>query len=88
MRTAKLSSKSQIVIPAEVRRRLDLRPGDVLRVSVEGERMVVTKKSELDPLERLKAFGTGRWSEAEEELERGRTESPKQSGKANQLDNQ
>ncbi len=36
-----LSSKGQLVIPKAVRERLQLRPGDVLRVSVSGRRIVL-----------------------------------------------
>jgi antitoxin PrlF len=56
MPTAKLSSKSQIVIPVEIRRRLGLEPGDVLKVEVEGDRMVLTREDRIDPLERLRSF--------------------------------
>lgn len=74
MPTARLSSKSQIVIPAEVRRRLGLQPGDRLRVEVEDGRIVLTRESPLAALDRLRSAGTGRWKEAEEELERSRAE--------------
>lgn len=72
--TAKLSSKSQIVIPAEARRKLGLRAGDILRVEIEEDRLVLTRADPLGWLERLKSFGTGRWREAEEEIERSRAE--------------
>ena len=36
-----LTSKGQLVIPKAVRERLQLRPGDVLRVSVSGRRIVL-----------------------------------------------
>ena len=44
MRTAKISSKSQIVIPADVRRELGLLPGDNLGIRVDGESIVLTKQ--------------------------------------------
>jgi antitoxin PrlF len=74
MRTAKLSSKSQIVIPAEVRRQLGIQPGDTLNLAVEGERIVITKESPLAALERLRSLGRGMWREMEEEIERSRSE--------------
>jgi AbrB family looped-hinge helix DNA binding protein len=42
----RLSSKGQIVIPAEIRRRLRLSPGDELRIAVgaEGEPMLVLER--------------------------------------------
>ena len=57
MPRAKLSSKSQIVIPAEVRRRLGLEAGDVLNVEVEGEYILLRKQAEAsDAFERLLEF--------------------------------
>lgn len=37
----RLSSKGQIVIPKPIRERLDLRPGQTLRVRQEGQRIVL-----------------------------------------------
>jgi AbrB family looped-hinge helix DNA binding protein len=54
MPKVKLSSKSQIVVPAEVRRALGLEPGDVLDVQVEGDRIVAKREDPIDPLERLR----------------------------------
>ena len=44
MRT-KVSTKGQIVIPGPIRRRLDLRAGDPLNISVEKDRIVLTHAS-------------------------------------------
>ncbi|CAN5696724.1 hypothetical protein BH23GEM3_BH23GEM3_21760 [soil metagenome] len=74
MRTAKLSSKSQIVIPADVRRQLDLHPGDTLNMEVEEDRIVVTKASPLSAVERLAAFRGEIWKGAAEEIQRARDE--------------
>lgn len=41
---ATLSSKNQIVIPAEARRALQLRPGDKILVVVHGDRVIVLQK--------------------------------------------
>lgn len=56
MSNARLSSKSQIVVPAEVRRKLGLKPGDEIIVEVEGDHAVLRKCSK-SPLEALLAFG-------------------------------
>ncbi len=73
MPTARLSSKSQIVIPAAIRRRLGLRPGDLLEIEQEGSRVVLRKveRSMLDTLERI---GGAIWRGYENELDRARTE--------------
>ena len=48
---ARLTSQNQITVPAAVRRKLELRPGDKLRFVVEGERIVVERKrSALDDI--------------------------------------
>ncbi len=51
MATATLSSKSQIVVPAEVRASLGLAPGDQLSIVVEGDHAVLRKQpgSALEP---------------------------------------
>lgn len=41
MPTTTVSSKSQIVLPAEIRRALGIRTGDRLEVSVEGNHIVL-----------------------------------------------
>ncbi|MBW3630347.1 MAG: AbrB/MazE/SpoVT family DNA-binding domain-containing protein [Gemmatimonadetes bacterium] len=75
MPKVKLSSKSQIVVPAEVRRALGLEPGDVLDVEVLGDRMVATRSDSSDPLERLRSFaGDPVWKGYSAELERSREE--------------
>jgi AbrB family looped-hinge helix DNA binding protein len=41
MTTVKVSRKNQIAVPAVVRRRLGIRPGDLLDVDVEGCRVIL-----------------------------------------------
>jgi AbrB family looped-hinge helix DNA binding protein len=41
----KVSTKGQIVIPGPLRRRLDIRAGDSLDISVEKDRIVLTQAS-------------------------------------------
>ena len=50
---AKLSSKSQIVIPANIRRKLHLLPGDNLEVNLKDDAVLIRKAPEsyLDALE-------------------------------------
>ncbi len=73
MPTARLSSKSQIVIPAAIRRRLGLSPGDLLEISQEGDRIVLRKvrRSALESLERV---GGPLWRGYANELVRARDE--------------
>jgi AbrB family looped-hinge helix DNA binding protein len=39
----KVLSKGQVTLPAEVRRRLGLKPGSVVRYAVEGDRAILWK---------------------------------------------
>ena len=73
MPTARLSSKSQIVIPAEIRRRLGIEPGDELLVEVEDDRIVIRKSSK-SALERLAGFAGPRWRGYADEIQRMRDE--------------
>jgi len=45
MSTAVLSTKGQLVIPQQLRRTLDLRAGDKVAFSVEGDRLVLRRYS-------------------------------------------
>ena len=73
MSTATLSSKSQIVLPAEVRRRLGLRPGDRLVIDVEDEHAVIRKApaSDADALAELRSE---LWRGYARDLEQARNE--------------
>jgi AbrB family looped-hinge helix DNA binding protein len=44
MQTSALTSKGQVTIPAEVRRRLGLHPGDRVAFIVEGEAVRIVRK--------------------------------------------
>ena len=74
MSIATLSSKSQIVVPADVRASLGLQPGDQLSIVVEGDHAVLRKQagSALDALAAL--VDPARLAGAIEELERNRNE--------------
>ncbi|HEX5726418.1 MAG TPA: AbrB/MazE/SpoVT family DNA-binding domain-containing protein [Longimicrobiaceae bacterium] len=73
MPRARLSSKSQIVIPAEIRRKLGLKPGDEILMEPEDEH-VVLRKAPKSALERLAEFGGPMWRGYAEEIERDRDE--------------
>ena len=76
MATATRSSKSQIVVPAEVRASLGLAPGDQISIVVEGDHAVLRKQqgSALDTLTGL--IDPARLSGAMAEIERSRDEWP------------
>ncbi len=69
MKLAKLTSKGRITIPKAIRTRCDIHEGDVLAVTVDGNRMVMTKVESLEQatLQSLDAT-LGEWlSPADEE---------------------
>ncbi|CAN5699775.1 hypothetical protein BH23GEM7_BH23GEM7_27870 [soil metagenome] len=74
MTSATLSSKSQIVIPAEIRRQLGLNPGDRVTLLLEGDHVILKKQVAEDPLERLRALGGPHWRGYAEEIHRSREE--------------
>lgn len=71
MALAKLSSKSQIVLPAEIRRRLKIKPGDMLEIAEQGN-VIVIRKAEKSALEALDACGSKVWKDYDKELEEAR----------------
>ena len=64
----RLSTKGQVVIPSEVRRKLDIRPGDPLEAALEGQRIVLIPRRARpralqvirDPVTGLPALTAGR----------------------------
>jgi antitoxin PrlF len=70
--SARLSSKAQIVIPAEIRRRLGIEPGDLLSVALEADRIVITRADPSRALKRLRDLGIGSPEVVEREIEAGR----------------
>ncbi|HSU18016.1 AbrB/MazE/SpoVT family DNA-binding domain-containing protein [Longimicrobium sp.] len=73
MPIAQVSSKSQIVLPAELRRKLGIKPGDQVRIEVRGDEIVITPLT-ASAFERLKALGGPVWRGAAERIERDRDE--------------
>ncbi len=72
MSIARLSSKSQIVIPAEARRELGIHPGDELLVEIEDDRIVIRKHEPESALAQLEAYCGEHWRDAAEEIQRER----------------
>ena len=73
MSTATLSSKSQLVLPAEIRRKLGIRPGDRLIVELEGDHAVIRKAPRSD-VEALAAYRSAIWRDYADEVEEARDE--------------
>jgi antitoxin PrlF len=72
MATATLGSKAQIVLPAEIRKKLGLRPGDRLIIEAEGDRAVI-RKAPVSNLQALEAFASPLWRGYAEELHKTRS---------------
>ncbi len=73
MSTATLSSKSQLVLPAEIRRKLGIHPGDRLVVELEGDHAVVRKAPRSD-VEALAAYRSKIWRDYVDEVQTARDE--------------
>jgi AbrB family looped-hinge helix DNA binding protein len=55
-----LNQKSQVVISKEIRKRLNLKPGDQLAAVVEGDKIVLRPKPK-NSAQRLRGLGKGTW---------------------------
>lgn len=73
MPVAKLSSKSQIVLPSEIRKNLHLKPGDLLEITQEGDQVVI-RKAPASFVEALDRCGSQLWQGYEKELSGARDE--------------
>ncbi len=71
MPLAKLSSKSQIVLPAKIRQQLDIKPGDKLEISAENN-VIVIRKSSQSAVDALDSCGSDIWHDYEKELDNER----------------
>ncbi len=69
MPTAKLSRKAQLVLPAGIRQRLNIRPGDRLILEVEGDHVVLRKAPESD-VDALRRYRSSLWKDYGRELKR------------------
>jgi len=73
MPIARLSSKSQIVIPSELRKKLSIEPGDELMLEARDDSIVITRASS-SALARLRALSGASWNGASEQLQPDRDE--------------
>ena len=73
MPLAKLSSKSQIVLPAEIRREIGINPGDLLEITKENESIVI-RKAPVSFVDALQRCSSPIWHNYASELERIRSE--------------
>lgn len=73
MATTTLSSKSQMVLPAEIRRKLNMHPGDRLIIEVEGEHAVI-RKAPVSDVEALAAYRSEVWKDYADEMNKARDE--------------
>ena len=71
MPIARLSSRSQIVIPAEIRKRLELRPGDSLEITEEQDRIMI-RKAPVSFVDGLDTCASDLWQGYEEEMHKAR----------------
>ena len=65
MTVARLSAKNQSVVPVEIRKALNLKPGDTIEYHLEGDHAIIRKaqQSWLEQLESCKLEKTGHYSE-------------------------
>ena len=73
MPLAKLSSKSQLVLPASIRRKLDIHPGDQLEIEVDGA-VITLKKAPHSFTDELESCASMIWQNYEDELSQHRDE--------------
>ncbi len=73
MPTAILSSESKLVLPAEIRRKLGIHPGDRLIVELEGDHAVIRRAPRSD-VEALAAYRSEIWRDYADEVQEARDE--------------
>ena len=71
MPIVKLSSKSQLVLPAAIRKRLAIKPGDLLQV-VEKDDAIVIRRAPSSYVDELERCASDLWRGYEAELEKSR----------------
>ena len=71
MPLAKLSSKSQIVLPAKIRKRLNIRPGDMLEITAK-QGCVTIHKAPVSFVTELDGCAADYWQGYSEELRKER----------------
>lgn len=73
MPLAKLSSKSQIVLPAKIRRKLGIHPGDTLEIIEQGE-AILLRKAPVSFVQELESCVSDLWQGHEREIQEARDE--------------
>jgi AbrB family looped-hinge helix DNA binding protein len=73
MRRTRLSSKSQVTLPADYRRRLGVEPGEELLMDFQEDRIVLLKNTG-SALDELQALPPELWAGAADEIQRARDE--------------
>ena len=73
MTTTRLSTKSQIVIPISIRKLLDLKPGDMVEIDTEDERIII-RKAHSSALKQLEECISDVWKGYDDELNTMREE--------------
>ncbi len=71
MSLAKLSSKAQIVIPAPIRRQLNIKPGDQLEITAE-DNVITIRKTPQSATDALDECSDEIWENYEKELDEAR----------------
>ncbi len=73
MAVSTLSKKSQLVLPAKIRRQLGIEPGDRLELEVEGDHVILRKVPRSD-VEALGQYRSSLWAGLAQELDQARDE--------------
>ena len=73
MPTATLSSKSQLVLPAEIRRKLGIHPGDRLILELQGDHALI-RKAPCSDTEALAVYRSKIWRDHADKVQRMRDE--------------
>lgn len=60
-----VGKRAQVVIPADVRRRLGIREGDRLHLEVDERGRIVMERIDDDPLERLRRAGAASYADVD-----------------------
>jgi len=68
MPLVKVSSKSQIVLPAKIRKQLAIKPGDILEIKAEDD-VIVIRKAPSSFVEALERYASHIWHNYEKELQ-------------------
>lgn len=71
MPLVKVSRKAQIVLPAQIRKKLSIKPGDLLQIEMKNE-VIIIKKPPSSFVKALEQYASSIWQIYKEELEQDR----------------